>query len=99
MIVDTTILHDPLFWLLGIPAVILMGLGKGGFIGVGTLAIPLMALVVPPVQSAAILLPLLIVMDVVGVWAFRKTWDRHSMTRSRPVTLYLSWATARGPCC
>ena len=79
MIVDTTILHDPLFWLLGVPAVILMGLGKGGFIGVGTLAIPLMALVVPPVQSAAILLPLLIVMDVVGVWAFRKTWDRHCM--------------------
>lgn len=79
MIVDTTILHDPLFWLLGIPAVILMGLGKGGFIGVGTLAIPLMALVVPPVQSAAILLPLLIVMDVVGVWAFRRTWDRRIM--------------------
>lgn len=73
---DTMILHDPIFWLLGIPAVILMGLGKGGFIGVGTLAIPLMALVVPPVQSAAILLPLLIVQDAVSVWAFRKSWDR-----------------------
>ncbi|MFZ5703653.1 MAG: sulfite exporter TauE/SafE family protein [Pseudomonadota bacterium] len=79
MIVDTTILHDPLFWLLGIPSVVLMGLGKGGFIGVGTLAIPLMALVVPPVQSAAILLPLLIVQDAVGVWAFRHSWDRHVM--------------------
>lgn len=79
MIVDTTILHDPLFWLLGVPSVILMGLGKGGFIGVGTLAIPLMALVVPPVQSAAILLPLLIVQDVVGVWSFRHSWDRHVM--------------------
>ena len=79
MIVDTTILQDPLFWLLGVPAVVLIGLGKGGFVGVGTLAIPLMALAMPPIQSAAILLPLLIAMDIVGVWAFRKTWDRHSM--------------------
>lgn len=87
MIVDTTILHDPLFWLLGIPSVILMGLGKGGFIGVGTLAVPLMALVVPPVQSAAILLPLLIVQDAVGVWAFRKSWDRHIMLVMLPAAL------------
>ncbi|WP_347270868.1 sulfite exporter TauE/SafE family protein [Rhizorhabdus histidinilytica] len=79
MTVDTTILHDPLFWLLGIPAVILMGLGKGGFIGFGTLAMPLVAMVVPPVQAAAIVLPLLIVQDAVGVWAFRHSWDRHIM--------------------
>lgn len=79
MTVDTTILHDPLFWLLGVPAVILMGLGKGGFIGFGTLAMPMIALVVPPVQAAAIVLPLLIVQDAVGVWAFRRTWDRHIM--------------------
>lgn len=79
MIVDTTILHDPLFWLLGIPAVILLGLGKGGFIGFGTLAMPMIAMAVPPVQAAAIVLPLLIVQDAVGVWAFRRTWDRHIM--------------------
>ena len=87
MIVDTTILHDPLFWILGIPSVILMGLGKGGFIGVGTLAVPLMALVVPPVQSAAILLPLLIAQDAVSVWAFRKSWDRHIMLVMLPAAL------------
>ncbi|KKC26503.1 sulfite exporter TauE/SafE family protein [Sphingomonas sp. SRS2] len=56
-----------------------MGLGKGGFIGVGSLAIPLMAQVVPPLQAAALLLPLLIAQDVVGVWAFRHSWDRHIM--------------------
>lgn len=77
MTVDTTILHDPLFWLLGVPAVILLGLGKGGFIGFGTLAMPMIALVVPPVQAAAIVLPLLIVQDAVSVWAFRRSWDRH----------------------
>ena len=79
MILDPAILHDPWFWLLGVPAVVLIGLGKGGFVGVGTLAIPLMALAVPPVQSAAILLPLLIVTDAVGVWAFRRSWDARIM--------------------
>ena len=79
MIPDAAILHDPIFWLLGIPAVILMGLGKGGFIGVGTLALPLMAQVMPPLQAAAVILPLLIVQDAVGVWAFRHSWDRHVM--------------------
>ena len=87
MITDTAILHDPYFWLLGIPAVILLGLGKGGFIGFGTLATPLLALAVPPVQAAAIILPLLIVQDAVGVWAFRKTWDRHILAVMLPGAL------------
>lgn len=84
MTVDTAILHDPLFWLLGIPAVVLLGLGKGGFIGFSTLAMPLVAMVVPPVQAAAILLPLMIAQDAVGVWAFRHSWDRHVMVVMLP---------------
>ena len=28
-------------------------------------------------SAAAIILPILIVQDVVGVWAFRKSWDGH----------------------
>lgn len=67
---------DPIFYALAIPAVALMGLAKGGFSGVGAISLPLMALVISPVQAAAIMLPILIVQDVVGVWAFRKTWDR-----------------------
>jgi uncharacterized membrane protein YfcA len=61
------------FYALAIPAVILLGLSKGGFAGMGALSLPAMALVINPVQAAAILLPLLIVQDVVGVWAFRRT--------------------------
>jgi uncharacterized protein len=79
MIPDPPILHDPWFWLLGIVAVTLVGLAKGGFTGVGTLGMPLLVLEVPPVQAAAIMLPLLIVQDVVGVWSFRRSWDRHIM--------------------
>ena len=70
------ILTDPFFYLLAIPAVIVLGLAKGGFAGVGVIAVPLMALAVSPVLAASITLPILIVQDVVSVWAFRRTWDR-----------------------
>jgi len=70
-------LADPWFWLVAIPAVFLMGLGKGGFIGVGNMSMPMLALVLPPLQAAGIVLPILIVQDAVGVWAFRKSWDGH----------------------
>lgn len=66
---------DPLFYVAAVPAVILMGLAKGGFSGLGLLSLPLMALVVSPVQSAAIMLPILIVQDIVTVWAYRRSWD------------------------
>jgi uncharacterized membrane protein YfcA len=56
--------------------VIVLGLAKGGFSGVGVIAVPLMALAVSPVLAASITLPILIVQDVVSVWAFRKTWDK-----------------------
>lgn len=54
---------------------ILQGLAKGGFSGVSALSLPLIALTISPVRAAAILLPVLIVQDVVGVWAFRRDWD------------------------
>ena len=59
-------IFDPLFYAAAIPAVILIGLAKGGFSGLGLLSLPLMALVISPVQAAAILLPILIVQDVVS---------------------------------
>lgn len=68
-------LSDPFFYALAIPAVILLGLAKGGFAGVGAIAMPLLALAISPVKAAAILLPILILQDVVGVWAFRRSWD------------------------
>ena len=67
--------QDPAFYLFAIPAVILIGLAKGGFSGLGALGMPLMALGIEPVAGAAILLPILIAQDAVGVAAFRRTWD------------------------
>ena len=67
------------FYLVAIPAVILMGLSKGGFQGMGLLSLPLLALVIPPLQAAAIMLPILMVQDIVTVWSFRKTCDRRNL--------------------
>jgi uncharacterized membrane protein YfcA len=73
------VITDPLFYAAAVPAVTLLGLAKGGFSGLGMLSLPLMALVVSPVQAAAITLPILIVQDVVSVWAYRYTWDRRNV--------------------
>jgi hypothetical protein len=78
-------LLDVHFFLFAIPAVILIGLAKGGFSGLGALGTPLMAIGIgDPVKAAAILLPILIAQDVVGVTAFRKTWDRRVLAAMLP---------------
>ena len=56
-------------------AVVITGMSKGGFAGLGGLAMPVMMLANPPVESAAVMLPILIVQDAVGVWSFRRHWD------------------------
>jgi uncharacterized membrane protein YfcA len=70
---------DPLFYAAAVPAVILLGLSKGGFRGIGLLALPLMALVISPIRAAAILLPILIVQDTVAVWAYRRAFDKRNL--------------------
>lgn len=69
------VINDPWFYAVAVPAVLLMGLAKSGFlIGFGALATPLMALALPVPQAAAIMLPLLLVMDATGLaqlWRWR----------------------------
>ena len=68
---------DPWFYAAAIPAVLLMGLSKSGFAsGFGSLATPLMAIAVPVPQAAAIMLPLLLVMDAVGLQQLWRERDR-----------------------
>ena len=70
MITDWSILY------IAIPAVIMTGLSKGGIAsGLGMLGTPLIALVVPPLQAASIMLPMLLVMDAVGVYSFWRHAD------------------------
>jgi uncharacterized membrane protein YfcA len=72
------------YYICAIVAVVLSGLAKGGFAGIGALAMPIMALGVDPVRGAAIMLPILILQDVVSVWAFRRTWDGHVLAVMLP---------------
>ena len=66
---------DPLFYLLATVAVILLGLSKGGFFGLGVMALPLLSLQVPPLQAAAIILPIVLAQDVLTVWTYRQDWS------------------------
>jgi len=62
------IVSDPWFYVTAIPAVFIYGIGKGGLGGaLGIIAVPLMALTMEPTQAAAILLPILCLMDFFAV--------------------------------
>ena len=66
---------DPLFWIVAAIAVTLLGLAKGGFTGVGMVATPMLALIVPPLQAVTLMLPILLLQDVISVFLYRKHWD------------------------
>lgn len=89
---------DPIFYAAAIPAVIMVGLSKGGFGGaMALLGVPLMALAISPVQAAAILLPILIVMDIVSLWSWRSHKDTRTLVIMLPgalIGIAIGWATA-----
>ena len=88
---------DILFYIVAGAAVILVGLAKGGFAGLGAAAIPLLALVMDPVAAAGMLLPILMVQDAVSVWAFRRSYDARTLLLTLPgavVGIFMGWYLA-----
>lgn len=74
------VIADPNFYIVAIPATLLYGMAKGGLgPSVGAITVPVMSLVIHPVQAAAIMLPILCVMDIFAVWHFRKTFNTHHL--------------------
>ena len=74
---DFPLITDTAFYLAAVPAVLLLGISKSGFgTGIGALAVPIMALTVPVPQAAAILLPVLALVDVLGIKALAHERDK-----------------------
>ena len=85
---DFSYITDPFFYAVAIPAVLLTGVSKAGFGGaVGGLAVPLLSLAVAAPQALAIMLPLLCVMDILGLIAFRRSFDARILKLAIPAGL------------
>jgi uncharacterized protein len=89
---------SPAFLLVAAAAAFFVGTSKGGLPMVGVLGVPLLALVMPPVAAAALLLPVYIVSDMVGLWAYRKDYSARNLAILLPAMIFgvgLGWATAK----
>ena len=80
-----SLLTDPWFYAAAVPSVILIGLSKGGLGGATALiGVPLMSLTMSPVRAAAVLLPILILMDLVSMWTWRGYRDGRTLLYMLP---------------
>ena len=92
------LLSDPLFVIIAVIAVMVTGISKGGFGGVALLSVPLLSLVISPIQAAGIMLPIMIPMDFMSIWVYRKRWDRRNLVLLIPaatVGITIGGLTAR----
>ena len=79
------IIEDPAFYAVAIVAVLILGIAKGGLAGgIGLVAVPLMSLAVEPARAAAILLPILMLMDVTALRSYWQRWDARSLATTAP---------------
>jgi hypothetical protein len=86
--VSLPLITDWFFYAVSIPAVILLGISKSSFgAGFGSLAVPMMALAITVPDAAAILMPILFIMDVMGLAVFRKQFDRSQLKLLIPAGL------------
>ena len=70
-------LSDPtLFYVMAVLAVLLAGFSKASAAGgVCLMAVPLMSIAIAPQHAAAIMLPILCALDLLGLWAYRRKYD------------------------
>ena len=88
---------DPYFWAAAIPAVVMIGLSKGGLGPLGTLAVPILSLAISPVQAAGLTLPIFVLSDIVAVISYRRHFDAGILKVMLPAALAgiaLGWLTA-----
>ncbi|VDC25245.1 sulfite exporter TauE/SafE family protein [Pseudogemmobacter humi] len=85
------------FWIAALIASALVGLSKGGLPMIGMLAVPVLSLVISPVTAAGLLLPVFVVSDLFGLWAWRKAFDARVLrivVSGAAAGIGIGWATA-----
>lgn len=90
-------MDGPLFWTAAILAAVLVGMSKGGLPIVGMLAVPVLSLIISPVTAAGLLLPVYVLSDMFGLYAYRRAFDRRVLAivaTGATVGVALGWATA-----
>ena len=86
------------FWALAVLAAVLVGMSKGGLPVVGMLSVPVLALVISPVAAAGLMLPVYVVSDAFGLYAYRHEFDRRVLAIVLPaamVGIAIGYLTAR----
>ncbi len=86
-----------LFYAVACIASFVVGASKGGLPMVGVLSVPLLAQVMDPIAAAALLLPVYIISDWVGLWAYRRDYDKRNLAITVPAMMFgvgIGWATA-----
>lgn len=90
---------DATFYYIAIPAIIYVGISKAGFLnGTSFVGVPLLALVISPIQAAGIMLPVMLMMDAVGVWKYRQHfawWYLRPVLPAAIIGISIGWASAQ----
>lgn len=85
MLASLPIVQDPWFYAAAVTAVLILGIAKGGLAGgIGLVAVPLMSLTIEPARAAAILLPILMLMDATALRPYWGLWDKHNLLTTAP---------------
>ena len=87
--------HTPYIIAIAALSAFIVGMSKGGLPSVGTLAVPLLALVISPVTAAALLLPIFVASDMVGLYLYRGSYSGRNLAILAPASLVgvaLGWA-------
>lgn len=90
-------IDDPWFYAAAVPAMIVLGLSKGGFGAINLLTVPILTIVISPVQAAGITLPILVLSDFVAIVSYWRQWDVRLIAIMLPGALIgigVGWLTA-----
>ncbi len=88
---------DLAFYAAAILSAFLVGLSKGGLPAIGSLGVPVLALVISPIRAAGLLLPIYVASDMVGLWVYRREFDARIIGIVVPAAtlgVAFGWATA-----